>query len=277
MSTRPSAGATARALVQACHPEPTFAVTAVAAALGAGVGADLVTVLAIAAAFLAGQLTTGWSNDWLDADRDRASGRDDKPTVTGALPDRTLGAAALLALAAVVPLSLLLGPAAGLLHLAAVASALAYNGLLKGGSLSFLPYALSFGALPSIVTLAAGEGTAPLWAGVGAALLGVGAHLANALPDLEADVANGVVGLPHRLGRGPSTALMSVLLLASTATLSFGPGAPGLPGVLALAAAALLLTAGVLRGGRAPFLAAIALALVDVALLLSRGAALGGG
>lgn len=277
MSPRPSAGARTRALVRACHPEPTVAVTAVAAALGVGVGATPATVLAIAAAFLAGQLATGWSNDWLDADRDRASGRDDKPTVTGALPDRTLGTAAALALAAVVPLSLLLGVAAGLLHLGAVASALAYNGLLKGGLLSFLPYALSFGALPSIVTLAAGEGVAPLWAGVGAALLGVGAHLANALPDLEADVANGVVGLPHRLGRVSSTALMSVLLLVATAVLAFGPGSPGALGVLALAVAVLLMAAGVVRGGRAPFLAAIALALVDVALLLSRGAALGGG
>ncbi len=277
MSPRRTAGVRARALLRACHPEPTLAVTAVAGALAAGVGAGPATVTAVVAAFLAGQLATGWSNDWLDADRDRASGRSDKPTVTGALPDRVLGTAALAAVVAVVPLSLLLGPAAGLLHLAAVASALAYNGLLKGGTLSFLPYALSFGALPSIVTLAAGEGVAPAWAGVGAALLGVGAHLANALPDLEADRMNGVVGLPHRLGRRASTSLMGVLLLAATVVLALGPGAPGAAGVLALVAAALLLGVGVLRGGRAPFLAAIALALVDVALLLARGAALTGG
>lgn len=269
-------GARAAALVRACHPEPTLAVTALMAALAQSAGAPTGRV---AAALLAGQLTTGWSNDWIDRDRDRATGRTDKPVPQGLLSSRLLGGAALTAGLASIPLSLLLGAAAGLLHLAAVLSALSYNALLKRTPLSFLPYALSFGALPSVLTLAIpGAGLAPAWATAGAALLGVGAHLANVLPDLEGDLATGVRGLPHRLGRRWSTAAMAVLLLVATVLLAFGPGAPGPAGVLALVLAGLLTATGLLLarrpGSRAAFLAALAVAGVDVVLLVARGAAL---
>ena len=39
--------------------------------------------VAVAVAVLAGQLSTGWSNDWFDAGRDTAVGRTDKPIVAG--------------------------------------------------------------------------------------------------------------------------------------------------------------------------------------------------
>ena len=55
------------------------------------VGLPIVSVLLVAAAVLAGQLSVGWLNDYLDADRDRAVRRADKPVVTGAL---TIGAIA---------------------------------------------------------------------------------------------------------------------------------------------------------------------------------------
>ena len=66
-------------------------------------------VLRVAAAFAAGQLATGWSNDWIDRDRDVRTGRTDKPVVQGRLPPRTLRRAATAAGAACVPLSLALG------------------------------------------------------------------------------------------------------------------------------------------------------------------------
>ena len=263
-------------LVRACHPEPALAVTAIAAGLAAGAGAP---VLPVAAAFAAGQLATGWSNDWIDRDRDLRTGRADKPVVAGRLSADALRAAAGLAAATCVPLSLRLGRRAGTAHLAAVGSALSYNAVLKGSALSWLPYAVSFGLLPDVVVLAApGGGLAPGWASAAGALLGVGAHLANALPDLEDDLATGVRGLPHRLGRRRSTALMAGLLLTATATLSFGPGEPGPDGAVALVLAGALTATGLglarRPGSRAAFLAAVAVALVDVALLLARGAAL---
>jgi 4-hydroxybenzoate polyprenyltransferase len=267
-------GAAARALVRACHPEPTLAVTALATALSASVGARTGWV---AAAFLTGQLTTGWTNDWRDRDRDRAAGRADKPVVRDGLPPALVGRAALVAAALCVPLSLAMGVRPGLWHLVAVASAAAYNLRLKGTVLSFAPYAVSFGLVPSIVTLGAGS-WAPWWAGAAGALLGVGAHLANTLPDLDDDLAAGVRGLPHRLGRRTSEALSAVLLLVATALLALGPGRPGPASAGLLALAVLVTGTGLLRArrphSRAAFRAALLVAALDVALLVARGSSL---
>jgi len=57
------------ALVRASHPEPTVMVTALAMALAIGTGRSGIGVLAVGAAVLAGQLSVGWHNDWLDAAR----------------------------------------------------------------------------------------------------------------------------------------------------------------------------------------------------------------
>lgn len=251
-----------------------MAVTAIAAGLAQATGGPAVVV---GLAFLSGQLTTGWTNDWLDRDRDRASDRRDKPVVRGDVPAAVVGQAAALAGLLCVPLSLAMGVAAGTAHLVAVASAFAYNARLKSTALSWAPYALSFGLIPSIVTLAAEDVRAPLWATAAGALLGVGAHLANALPDLDDDAATGVRGLPHRLGATLSAALSAVLLLAATVLLALGPdGEPGVLGWGAVGVAGLVTAVGLVLarrpGSRTAFLAAIVVALVDVALLLVRGA-----
>lgn len=275
-----SASSPAAALVRASHPEPTVAVTAIATALAlsSGLGARSGWV---AAAFLTGQLSVGWSNDWIDAARDAGNARADKPVARGALSVRAVRAAALTAVALCVPLSILMGGAAGLLHLLAVALAWAYNARLKAGVLSWLPYALAFGAVPSIVTLALPDGTvAPWWAGVAGALLGVGAHLCNVLPDLDADLAQGIRGLPHRLGARWSAVLAAVLLLAATVVLALGPeGSPGVGALATVVAATLVTGVGLARarrpGSRAAFLAAIVVAGLCVGLLVARGTALG--
>lgn len=265
---------TVTALVRACHPEPTAAVTAMAGALARSAGAP---VPRVAAAFLSGQLATGWSNDWLDRERDRRAGRADKPVVQGRLDPALLGRAAVTATAACVPLSLALGRRAGAAHLLAVGSALAYDLGLKATVLSPVPYAVSFGLVPNVVTLAGRDArTAPWWSTTAGALLGIGAHLANALPDLEVDRATGVVGLPHRLGRPRAAAAGSALLLGATALLVWAPGPPGPAHLAGLAAAVGLTGAGLLRtrtpSSRTPFLAAVGVALVDVGLLVARGA-----
>jgi 4-hydroxybenzoate polyprenyltransferase len=251
-----------RRLGQACHPGPTLAVTALATALAASVDARPVRV---ALAFLAGQLSVGWSNDWIDARRDQAVARADKPVVQG-LAVSTVRTAALLAAAACVPLSLALGTRPGLAHLVAVASAWAYNLGLKATLLSWLPYALSFGLVPNVVTLVR-HAWAPWWATAAGALLGVGAHAANVLPDLSQDALTGVRGLPQRLGARGASLLAGACLVAASIVLS----------ALAVVPAVLVFAIGLWRGGRAVFLSVILVAAVDVALLLVRGADLVGG
>ncbi|MDP9498200.1 MAG: UbiA family prenyltransferase, partial [Actinomycetota bacterium] len=248
---------------------------ATALAVSSGLGARS---LWVAAAFLTGQLSVGWSNDWIDAARDARNGRRDKPVGQGLLSVDTVRTAALTALAVCVPLSLALGRRAGTAHLLAVGSALAYDLGLKATVLSPVPYAVSFGLVPNVVALAGRDPRpAPWWSTAAGALLGVGAHLANALPDLEADRATGIVGLPHRLGRRRAAVGCSALLLGATALLVWAPGPPGPAHLAGLAAAVGLTAAGLLRArrrpsSRAPFLAAVGVALVDVGLLVARGA-----
>jgi len=270
------------ALLRASHPEPTAAVTAIATALALATGLGARSVW-VTLAFLSGQLSVGWSNDWIDAARDVRTGRTDKPVARGALSAATVRTAALAAVALCVPLSLAMGTGAGLLHLAAVAAAWSYNARLKATALSWLPYALAFGAVPSVVVLALpGAHAAPWWATAGGALLGVGAHLCNALPDLDADVAQGVRGLPHRLGPGRAAALAAVLLLTAAVVLALGPpGGPGAGALLAVAVSAVVTVAGLVRarrpGSRDAFRAALVVAAVCVALLVARGAVLAPG
>ena len=269
---RPAAAA---ALVRACHPEPTAAVTVVAAVLASATARSGAGVAAVAAAVLAGQLSVGWNNDWLDARRDAAAGRRDKPISSGRVARRTVGVAAAVALTACVPLSLLSGWRAGAAHLVAVALAWGYNAGLKASWWSWAPYALSFALLVAFVSLGRpGAPWPPWWALVAAALLGVGAHLANTVPDLVADAATGVRGLPHRLGREGSVAGSCLLLVVASAVVAFGPGRPG------WTAAGLVVAVGVVAGGvvalrrGAPavlFHSSLVVALVDVAMLASRG------
>jgi len=264
-----------RGLLVASHFPPTVMVTAFALALSAGIGAGARTTTLVALAVLAGQLSVGWSNDWLDARRDLAVGRADKPVVTGLVTPAALRTAALAALGACVVLSLATGVVPGLVHVVAVASAWSYNALLKATWWSWAPYALSFGLLAVFVVLAApGDGRPAPWAVAAAALLGVGAHVANTLPDLEDDAATGVRGLPHRVGRRASSVLAPVLLGAAAVLVVLAP--PGSPDVVAWvlggAGVALALAAGVVGAvrprSRAPFALSMAVAGVCVVLLV---------
>ncbi|MHB1930401.1 MAG: UbiA family prenyltransferase [Acidimicrobiales bacterium] len=263
-----------RDLLRASHTEPTVTVTVIAGALAASTGRSAAGVAAVASAVLAGQLSVGWHNDWLDAPRDRQAGRGDKPLVTTSLRRGTVGTAAGAALTACVPLSLLSGWRAAAAHLAAVALAWGYNAWLKSTALSWVPYAVSFALLVSFVTLGLRSHRWPAWwALVAAALLGVGAHLANVVADLEADAGTGVRGLPHRLGAQRSAIGAAALLVAASAFVAFGPGRAGWT-ALGLPAAAGLVAGALALRRRAPewlFRAAMLVALVDVAMLVSRG------
>lgn len=205
------------ALLRSCHPEPTIAVTVFVTALSAASGQGAGGAVAAGSAVLAGQLSIGWCNDAVDAVRDTASGRRDKPLAGGALRPRTVAVAAVLALLLCVPLSLLSGVAAAAVHVTGVvAGGWAYNLVLKSTLLSPVPYAVGFASLPAFVTLGAPTPAWPAWwAVVTSALLGVGAHWVNALPDIADDLATGVRGLPQRLGPVACRRLTLVTLLAA--------------------------------------------------------------
>jgi protoheme IX farnesyltransferase len=276
--------ASAVALARSCHPEPTAAVTLMVTALAITAGHGASGVLLVAAAVLSGQLSIGWLNDVLDAERDIAAGRPDKPVAAGAVSARAVGVATMLAAAVCVPLSLAVGPAAGAVHLVAVAAGWAYDLGMKSTRLSVLPYVVCFGLLPVFVVLGLPpdpSGAAPLppwWLPVAGALLGAGAHFANVLPDLDDDAATGVRGLPHRLGAARSRAAAALLLLAATVVLALRAPVPAAPAWAVPAAAAVLLAlgfrAGRRPGSRAPFRAVLAVAALAVALLVAAGPAL---
>jgi 4-hydroxybenzoate polyprenyltransferase len=248
-------------------------VTTLTALLAAGSGHGLGTGALVTAAVGTGQLTIGWSNDLVDAGRDRIVGRLDKPVARGEVPEAAVRLAVGVAGFLCVALSLACGAASAAVHLLlGVASGWAYNLGLKRTAWSAVPYAVAFGALPAVVTLAL---PAPVWPApwimVAGALLGVGAHLLNALPDLADDEQTGVRGLPHRLGVVTVRWLAPAVLTAASAVALTGPpdrpaawqwAAFGLCGVLAAVA--------VTARGKAPFAAAVGIAALDVvALVLS--------
>ena len=253
-----------------------MAVTTVATLLAVGADLDTAHVVLVGAAVLAGQLTIGWTNDVVDSERDRAVGRSDKPVAAGEVGRRTTAIAAVTALVACIVLSAMLGWRAGLCHVVLlVGSGLAYDLGVKSTAWSWLPYAVAFGSLPAIPTLAQDPPAAPAWWLVAAgSLLGVGAHLVNVLPDLADDEATGVRGLPHRLGARVSRVAAAVVLLAASAALLIAPAdAGGSWRWLVLAVSVVLAGVVAVGQGRTPFRAAMVMAVVDVVLLISVGGA----
>ncbi|WP_243709752.1 UbiA family prenyltransferase [Micromonospora sp. 15K316] len=269
-------------LVRASHPEPAAAVTLVAGLLAVGVGHRPAGVAAVVLTVLASQLAVGWTNDALDADRDTAVGRTDKPIPAGAVGRRTVALGAVLAALATPLLALTTNPVAAAWMTAGLVSALLYDWPLKSGPASVLPYAFSFGTLPAFVVLALpGAPAPPVWLVAAAACLGAGAHFANVLPDLADDARTGVRGLPHRIGAAGSRVAAALLLLAATGTLVLGP--PGPPSGVGLAAVFTAVVVpplswyggrGAARSGRRPvaaFRAVMLVALIDVVLLVTSG------
>ncbi|MEO5708436.1 MAG: UbiA family prenyltransferase [Nocardioidaceae bacterium] len=256
------------ALARTAHGGPALAVTAVAALLAVTADVPAGRTVLVVAAVLTGQLSIGWSNDLIDVRRDRAVHRIDKPLVTGELPESLVRLSCALALGATVVLSLACGPTAGLVQLLCVAGGWAYNLGLKSTVWSWLPYAVAFGALPVFVALAGDGGFPALWVPVAGALLGVGAHLVNALPDLDDDLATGVRGLPHRIGARWTGPLATAVLVAASVLICVAAPLTGhaatWAGLLVVVALAVVAVTG---RGRTPFRAAMGIALVDVALL----------
>lgn len=262
-------------------------VTALAAGLSVAAELELWRTAVLTAAVCAGQLSIGISNDTMDAQRDRAVGRTDKPIACNEVSTGTGWAASLVCLLLALGLSAPLGVGLLAAHGVVLASGWAYNAGLKAGWLSIAPYILAFGVFPSLATLAASEPQlAASWAWLTGGALGAALHLTNVLPDLDDDAQTGVRGLPHRMGAGFSAAAAAAAVLVGAIAATVGPAEAELSGISALSwlvfglvAALVLLTLGLARAGlagRSLFRLVMLAALLLAAQLVASGQSLFG-
>ena len=258
------------ALLAASHPGPSLAITAMATVLAAEAAPSGFGPVLVAPAMLAGQLSVGWSNDACDAARDIAAGRTDKPVARGEISVRALWVAAVVSVAAALAMAAAISLLTmGILALL-VGAAWAYNLGLKSTPWSGLMYLLGFGPLPAYAASTLPGQPAPrFWVCVAAALLGLGGHFVNVLPDLTADLRSGVRGLPQlvaaRWGAGAARAAALALLLSASVLLVVEAGpARRWVAIAGLCVSCVLAVAGALGTGRTPFRAALAIAGTDV-------------
>lgn len=276
-----------RALWGSTHPGPALVVTALSLALGIATGLDAARIALLVASVLCNQISVGLSNDAIDASRDRAVGRTDKPIAAGVVSVQlALGVAvgaviASLALSAVLGFGMLAGQAL------MIAGAWAYNAGLKSSVFSLAPFLVSFGVFPSLATLSAPAPTlAPFWAAIAGAALGAAVHLTNVLPDLDDDRATGVRGFPHRIGPRASALLAVGGLFLGAAAVLLGPvggdlGRIAWPGWLFAAAVVVVAVATGVRAlvrppDRTVFRLVMLAALLLAAQLVATGSALSG-
>lgn len=224
---------------------------------------------------LAGQLSIGWSNDALDASRDAAAGREDKPVATGAVSVRAVWIAAVTALLAALAMALVISVLTAVILAVIVGAAWAYNLGAKSSLASGLMYVLGFGPIPAYAASTLPGQPVPTWyATAAAALVGLGGHFANVLPDLDADRAAGVDGLPQqvaaRWGAGAVRAIALGLLLSASVLLLLAASRQWVA-LAGLGAAVVLAVIGALGKGRVPFAAAFGIAGVDVVVLAVGG------
>jgi 4-hydroxybenzoate polyprenyltransferase len=269
-----------RALLGASHPGPSIVVTAVSVALGVVSGLAPERVAVLGAMILANQFSVGWSNDALDAERDRDAARTDKPAVRGEVGTRLLLTCAAASAVGSIALSLLLGWAAALAHLVFLLAGWAYNAGLKRTYLATACYVVGFAMLPLIATLAREEPRPAAWWAIGiGGMLGLAAHLANVLPDLLADRRHGIRSLPHMLGARASGTLALLALAAAAALGALGPPSLTPLSIVGLVASASLLVAGLVivtrdASSRALFRVIMASALTAVVTLAGAGSAI---
>jgi len=196
-------------LLRAAHPAQAVLTAAAVSAAAAVSGRDPDEVALVLATVLVGQAVLGWHNDLVDRVRDARHDREDKPLARGTLEAGAVSFATACGVLLVVPLSIANGVVAGLSHLALLLiGALGNAGLLRGSSFSWLTWAASYALWPAFLSYGGyaggwdgAPGTAPptIEMTAVAALLGVGVHVALALPGLVADNQDHLRHLPLRV------------------------------------------------------------------------------
>lgn len=204
------------ALLKASHFGPTIAVTTVSLLLATSLWWEGPAYVIAFGVFL-GQLLVGFTNDLIDYSDDLKHNRLSKPLVSGELTTTKLRRA----IKVVIPFTILLnifgplGIKGGLIYLFGVGMGVSYNFYFKSTLLSPIPYALAFAALVSSIIVST-DRTPPLWFITAAALLGVAAHFANVLKDLDQDLESKIRGLPQHIGKKGSRLVTSLLLITAT-------------------------------------------------------------
>lgn len=207
-------------LVRAAHPRQAVATAVALGAAAAVSGRPLREAALVAATVLVGQSVLGWLDDLADRSRD-ARHRPDRPVASGRLDPGTVWFAVACGVLLVVPLAVANGRAAAAAYLASLVVAALGDRLLHARPLSFVPWMVSFGLLPTFLAYGG-------WGGVGtttpptvtmtalAAALGLTVHVLLALPGLVHDHEEGERSLPLLLALRTGTPRL--LVLASVAT-----------------------------------------------------------
>ena len=232
------------AVLRLLHPFPSVLLAGLTVALVRVADADagLGLYLQLGLGMLLYQFSIGITNDVVDADDD-AVAKAWKALPRGIVSRR----AAVLAAAGCAGTALLftagLDTGVWLIGLAGWACGMAYDLWLKRTRLSWLPYSIAFPLVPVWVYLAT-DAWRPLlwWVFPLGALLGLGLHLANQTPDVEADRRAGVRGTAQTLGAARSRA-MAVGLVGAAGALAVGVLAFESSGRAALAATDVLFAA----------------------------------
>ena len=140
-----------------------------------------------------------------------------KPLVSGEITTTKLRIAIKIVAPFTVLINILgpLGLKGGLVYLFGVGMGVSYNFYFKSTLLSPIPYALAFAALVSSIIVST-DRMPPLWFITAAACLGVAAHFANVLKDIDQDLASKIKGLPQHIGKKGSRLVTSLLLITAT-------------------------------------------------------------
>lgn len=232
----------------------------------------------LATTILVGQLSVGWSNDAFDARVDAVALRTEKPTVLGLVTARGLWIGAGLALTVAAALSwIVAGWVGGSFHVLFLAMAWLYNTALSRTIWSWLPYAVAFGAMPAFLSYGLDGSPPDVWAVAVFAIVGVSAHVANALPDIESDSVAGMGGLAVRLGERAGLILCWALLAVGSAILVIVTlqGRVVVAMIVALAYVIGVIVGTLPRRRSAAFHAVLAVVAVDVIALIAAGSMAG--
>ncbi len=157
-------------------------------------------IVLVIAAHAAMQISIATINDYCDRDLDAAS-KPEKPIPRGLVTPREALIVGFALIGVMVLLLLPLPPLALLVSLCYLALGQAYNLKLKSTPLSGVVFALAMPLIPLYAFVGVGR-TLPFlfWLVPVGFLLGVALNLANSLPDLEEDAANGARTLAVVLG-----------------------------------------------------------------------------
>ena len=252
-----SIGAHALGLLQVTHPLPSamyvlaVALFSLLAAAQARHAPDPFILTRALVGVACAQIAIGSLNDYCDRERD-ARTQPNKPLARGVIAPWEALALVGGASVTLVALMATLGPIPFALGLLIEGVGLAYDLWFKGTLVSGFLYAIYFPLIPLLAWALFGSWRPfiPWLFPIGAAL-GIAMNIANSLPDLEGDLANGVRGLPHALGLRRGLLVTWLTPLAVVALL-------GLLDVTGLVPAhPLTLIAAMIAGALAPLLAAL--------------------